>query len=95
MKKYKYIIVLLLLFFCFNIKVFAFENYNTTYNITIPDYDLILDNYNDGNITLTQFIHNFIDNTDFENINYINSFEVSDFSETKINTIEDYLNPTN
>ena len=58
MKIRYYLLFIILFLISFN--VYATQDFDSQFNITIPDYDLILEQYNCGSENVRDFLHNFI-----------------------------------
>lgn len=52
------------------LKVNALVDSNSTFNVTIPDYDSNFENYSCGTENVKDFLHNFLDTTDFSSTYY-------------------------
>lgn len=72
------------------IPTFAVQNYNTQYNITIPNYDEYYNNITCGNETVKDFLHNFVENYNNTNSLY-NIIIVPELQTSQGNFNENFL----
>lgn len=66
---YLFILMIFSILF-FTIPVNASVDTNSTFNVTIPDYDSNFENYTCGSENVKDFLHNFLDSTDFDSTYY-------------------------